>query len=144
MTDPAQLFQGIDAGVARLWQGPATELVAAAAGRPQLWWLRGTRMRSRRGLMDEWAAAAQFPPHFGGTWDALRDALSDLPDGGTFLVLEADQMLQEGSPGELDILLAVLRDSGEDLAPKPFRVIFQAEADAFDALARRLPPHGQR
>jgi hypothetical protein len=88
--------------------------------------------------MDEWAAAAQFPPHFGGTWDALRDALSDLPEGGCFFVLEADQLLQEAPPSEAEILLAVLRDVRDDLAPQPFHLVFQAEPDRFDTLVEGL------
>jgi hypothetical protein len=103
-----------------------------------MWWLRGSRMRTRRGLMDEWAAAAQFPPHFGGTWDALRDALSDLPEGGTFLVLEADQLLQEATPAEALILFSVLRDVREDLAPRPFGLVLQAEPAQYETLVEGL------
>ena len=95
-------------------------------------------MRTRQGLMDEWAAAAQFPPHFGGTWDALRDALSDLPEGGTFLVLEADQLLQDAAPHEAEILLAVLRGVRKDLAPKPFGLVLQAEPDRYATLVQGL------
>jgi hypothetical protein len=95
-------------------------------------------MRTRQGLMDEWAAAAQFPPHFGGTWDALRDALADLPEGGTFLILDADQLLQDGPPGDATTLLAVLREVREDLAPRPFQVILQAEPDRYDTLVEGL------
>jgi hypothetical protein len=88
--------------------------------------------------MDEWAAAAQFPPYFGGTWDALRDALSDLPDGGTFLILEADQLLQDAPPVDGETLLAVLRDVREELAPRLFRVVLQAEPDHYDTLVQGL------
>lgn len=122
----------------RPWLGSAEALVDAAYGHQPLWWLRGSRMRTRRGLMDEWAAAAQFPPHFGGTWDALRDALSDLPEGGMFLILEADQLLQEAPPGDGETLLAVLRDVRGDLAPRPFLLVLQAEPDRFDTLIQGL------
>ncbi len=124
------------------WQGSAAALVDAAAGHAPLWWLRGSRMRTRRGLMDEWAAAAQFPPHFGGTWDALRDALSDLPEGGTFLLLEADQLLQEAPPEDFATLLAVLREVREDLAPRPFRVVLQAEPAHYGTLLQGLQALG--
>jgi hypothetical protein len=99
-------------------------------------------MRTRQELMDEWAAAAQFPPHFGGTWDALRDALADLPEGGTFLVLDAEQLLQEAPPAEAAALWAVLRDVREDLAPKGFRIILQAEPAHFETLAQGLRAMG--
>jgi Barstar (barnase inhibitor) len=124
------------------WRGSADALVDAAIGRTPLWWLRGSRMRTRRGLMDEWAAAAQFPPHFGGTWDALRDALSDLPEGGTFLVLEAEQLLQDSPPEEGQTLLAVLREVRKDLDPSPFQVVLQAEPDRYDTLLEGLRAMG--
>lgn len=125
------------------WQGPAGALVDEAAAHPSCWWLRGSRMRTRRGLMDEWAAAAQFPPHFGGTWDALRDALADLPDGGTFLVLEADQLLQDEPPQAMVALLDILTLVREELAPRPFRLVLQAEGPAFGTLVAGLKALGQ-
>jgi len=88
--------------------------------------------------MDEWAAAAQFPPHFGGTWDALRDALADLPEGGTFLVLEAEQLLQDAPPSDFQTLLGVLREVRKDLAPQPFALILQAEPGHYDTLVEGL------
>ncbi|WP_306590739.1 barstar family protein [Geothrix sp. 21YS21S-4] len=87
--------------------------------------LRGSRMRTRAALMAEWAAAAKFPPHFGGTWDALRDALADLPEGGTFVVREAEQLLADAPPAERATWDAVLRTVAEDLAPRPFRVVLR-------------------
>lgn len=129
-------------GLVQPWRGRAGDLVDAAAGQSPLWWLRASRMRTRQGLMDEWAAAAQFPPHFGGTWDALRDALADLPEGGTFLVLEAEQLLQDAPPAELATLAEVLRAAQEDLQPRAFRLILQAEAGAYDTLVEGLRGSG--
>ena len=113
-----------------VWSGSPSALVdeAPAEGARLLRWLRGSRMRTRAGLMDEWAAAAQFPPHFGGTWDSLRDSLSDLPEGGTFLILEADQLLQDAPPEDGITLMAVLADVAEDLAPQPFHLVLQVES----------------
>lgn len=119
------------------WRGEAG-LLAETRGGPGARWLRGSRMRTKAGLMDEWAAAAQFPPSFGGTWDALRDALSDLPEGGTFLVLEADQLLQEAPPEEASTWMAVMRAAAEDLAPRPLRLVLQAEPAHHDALVEGL------
>lgn len=137
MTNPT-FFTERGAPLIRPWRGTAEALLEAAQGVAPLWWLRGSRMRTKPGLMDEWAAAAQFPPHFGGTWDALRDALADLPTGGTFLVLEAEQWLQEAPPAEAAMLLAVLRDVRNDLAPKPFHLVFQAEPAQYDSLVEGL------
>jgi hypothetical protein len=125
-------------GLIQPWRGSASDLVNAAAGHSPLWWLRGSRMRTRPGLMDEWAAAAQFPPHFGGTWDALRDALADLPEGGTFLILEAEQLLQDAPPDAFETLLEVLREVREDLDPLPFQVVLQAEPSRYDTLVEGL------
>jgi len=136
MTEAA--FPAADGRLIRPWRGSASQLVDLAAGQGAVWWLRGSRMRTRQGLLDEWAAAAQFPPHFGGTWDALRDALADLPEGGTFLVLEADQLLQEAPPEDGAIWLAVMKAVAEDLAPRAFRLILQAEPDRYDLLVEGL------
>ena len=124
--------------LAQPWCGTAEALVEATVGLAPLWWLRGSRMRTKTGLLDEWAAALQFPPHFGATWDAFRDALSDLPEGGTFLVLEAEQLLQDAPPEAAEALWLVLRDAREDLAPKPFRVVLQAEPEGFEILVQGL------
>jgi hypothetical protein len=120
------------------WRGSAENLLEASTDRTPLWWLRGSRMRTKVGLMDEWAAAAQFPPHFGGTWDALRDALSDLPVGGTFLVLEAEQLLQEAPPEAFATLMAVLRGVRDDLAPHPFCLVLQAQPEHYETLIAAL------
>jgi len=118
------------------WRGMAEDLVHLAEGQAR--WLRGSRMRTRRGLMDEWAAVAQFPPHFGGTWDALRDALADLPEGGTFLLLEADQLLQEAPPGDAEVLWSVLKAVQKDLLPRSFHLVLQAEPGAYEVLLEGL------
>ncbi len=120
------------------WFGSAQEALAAAEGQSPLWRLRGSRMRTRTGLLEEWCTATPFPDYFGGTWDALRDALSDLPEGGTFLVLEADQLLQEALPTEFQTLVAVLRDVQEDLDPKPFRLVLQVAPDRYETLVEGL------
>ncbi len=88
--------------------------------------------------MDEWAAAAQFPPHFGGTWDALRDALADLPEGGTFLVLDAEQLLQDAPPEDFRTLVAVLRVVCGDLAPRPFKLVLQSEEEHYGTLVEGI------
>lgn len=136
MTGPSLPAQG--GPLLQPWRGTAEALLEAANRQAPLWWLRGSRLRTKAGLMDEWAAAAQFPPHFGGTWDALRDALADLPEGGTFLVLEAEQLLQDAPPGDFPALLAVLQEVRRDLAPHPFALILQAEPKHYETLIQGL------
>lgn len=122
----------------RPWRGSSRAAAEAGEGQSGIWRLRGSRMRTRQDLMEEWSGAAGFPPHFGGTWDALRDALSDLPEGGTFLVLDADQLLQEASPEEARLLWTVLKAVQEDLRPRPFQLLLQAEGQAYDMLVEGL------
>jgi hypothetical protein len=136
MSDPGQLFRS--GALIQAWQGPASELASAVAGQSATWWLRGSRMRTKAALMDEWAAAAQFPPHFGATWDALRDALAELPEGGTFLVLEAQQLLRDAPPEEATIWLKVMDAVAQDLKPRAFRLILQAGEEAFPTLVEGL------
>jgi hypothetical protein len=128
--------------LAQPWRGSAEDLVEATRGLAPRWWLRGPRMRTKLGLLDECAAAVQFPPHFGGTWDALRDALSDLPEGGTFLVLGADQLLQEAPPAEAEIFWQVLRQAQADLRPKPFHLVLQVGPEGYDTLVEGLRAMG--
>jgi len=136
MTPPP--FAGPGDPLFQPWCGTAKTLLDAAVGQAPLWWLRGSRMRTKQGLLDEWAAAAQFPPHFGSTWDALRDALSDLPEGGTFLILDADQLLQEAPPQEGLAWVAVMAAAQEDLLPRGFHLVLQAEAPRYEALVQGL------
>ncbi|GLH73237.1 hypothetical protein GETHLI_17390 [Geothrix limicola] len=126
----------------RPWCGSTGALRAALGNRTGQGWLHGSRMRTRQGLMDEWAVAAGFPSYFGGTWDGLRDCLSDLPEGGVFLVLEADQLLQDAPPEEVATLWRVLEDVREDLAPRPFWVVLQAEPGRYETLVEGLRAMG--
>ena len=117
------------AGPVLPWPGPVDAEALSALFPGPLWTLRGTHMETRDALLAEWAAGAGFPPHFGGTWDAFRDALADLPEGGTFLILDAEHLLQEAPPSAGAIWLAVLAAVSEDLAPRPFRVLLHAGPD---------------
>ncbi len=124
--------------LAQPWRGSAEALAEATIGLTPLWRLRGSRMRTKRALLDEWAAALQFPPHFGGTWDALRDALADLPEGGIFLVLAAEQVLQDAPPDASGAFWSVLRQVQQDLHPKRFRLVLQVEPEGYDTLVEGL------
>jgi hypothetical protein len=124
--------------LAQPWRGSAVDLEVAAAGLAPRWWLRGAHMRTKASLLEEWAAALQLPPYFGGTWDALRDALSDLPEGGTLLVLGADQLLQDAPPEEAGTFWSVLQQVQADLRPKPFHLVLQVETEGYDTLLEGL------
>jgi len=124
------------------WPGPVAAEALAALFPGPLWTLRGAHMTTRNALLAELAAAAGFPSHFGGTWDAFRDALADLPEGGTFLILEADRLLQEAPPSAGTTWLAVLAVVAEDLAPRPFRVLLHTEPDKLPELEAGLRAMG--
>jgi hypothetical protein len=77
--------------------------------------LDGRRCRTKRALLDEAARALEFPPHFGRTWDALEDCLTDLswlPGTGYRLVITAADRLLARSPADYATLLALLEDVG--------------------------------
>lgn len=62
--------------------------------------LRGGRCVTKRGLMQEWGAALQFPYYFGENWDAFEECVNDLgwlPARGYILaVTHAERLLGEG------------------------------------------------
>jgi len=132
------------------WKGTAADLAdEVRALEPlerrgiRLRWLRGSRMGTKAGLLEEWAAAAQFPPYFGGTWDAFRDALSDLPgEGAVFFLLEAGRILREAPPGDGETFLAILGEAADEAASRPFHVILQAEEADYDTLLEGLRAQG--
>jgi hypothetical protein len=124
------------------WRGSSEACALAFTDRHPRWILRGERLRTKVDLMVEWATAVPFPAHFGATWDALRDALADLPAGGTFLVLEAHQLLQDAPPEEARNLIEVLREVGEDLAPRSFQLVLQAEEACYGTMIEGLERMG--
>jgi hypothetical protein len=105
--------------------------------RPFIGSLRGEKMRGRQGVFDQFGALFQFPPYFGGNWNAFRDCVADLDwlraDAFFLVVLDAEQLLVEGEVDEVGLLLEILRDAAESMSqltsfgpPKPFRVFLHA------------------
>ena len=133
-----------------VWRGPTEALaqdLRTFQARPGclagLRWLRGSRMRTKPGLLEEWAAAAQFQPTFGGNWDAFRDALSD-HDGPGFVVFDAAQMLQDAPLDEFCTFYAILAEVAGSAFPRPFHLVLQADAGAHEALIQDLRALGLR
>ena len=77
--------------------------------------LDGRRCRTKRALLAELARALEFPAHFGRTWDALEDCLTDLdwlPGAGYCLVVHAaDRLLARDETGYATFV-ALLQDVG--------------------------------
>ena len=105
--------------------------------------VRGTRMGTVRGVLDEFAAALQFPYYFGGNKDAFDECMRELDetlgvaDGYVVLVRDAAALLSE-QPGELAWLADALAFHAEHWAGVgvAFRVLLHAEPGAERALAR--------
>jgi len=75
----------------------------------------GRRGRTKRALLDELARVLEFPAHFGRTWDALEDCLTDLgwlPGAGYRLIVRAADRVLARDPAGYATLVAVLADVG--------------------------------
>lgn len=80
-----------------------------------VWTLDGRRCRTKRALLDELARVLGFPAHFGRTWDALEDCLTDLdwlPGDGYGLVIMSAHRLLARDPAEYATFVALLEDVG--------------------------------
>jgi RNAse (barnase) inhibitor barstar len=90
-------------------------------------------------LMQGFADAFAFPPHFGHNWDALADCLADLdwlPAEGYVLTLENPGPLRDAEPDDYAILVSVLEgacDAWRDHG-RPFWAFLALPDDQFDAL----------
>lgn len=71
--------------------------------------------RGKAELLARMAAALEFPPTFGGNWDALSDCLRDLgwlaPARGTLLLFEHAVDLRDAAEPAFDALLDILEDA---------------------------------
>ena len=141
---------------------------AGAAADAALGWLeagltvrtvRGAKMRSTVALMDEVAAALQFPHYFGGNWAALDECLADmewlLPSKGIVLVVrDAGQVLVDDLVEELEAFVTALRNASNEYAESvelgeawdrpavPFHVVLLAPGEASADTARRWAAAG--
>ena len=116
---------------------------------------QGSRMRTKAGLFQEFAAALQFPYYFGNNWDALHDCLEDLQwlpaDGYVLFLSDSAQLLAEDH-NAVTILLQVLAQAAEYWATpmtaehkevrnrqaKPFHVVFNCLSEQETAMRDKL------
>lgn len=101
--------------------------------------LRGWKMRTVQGLMDEFAAALQFFDGFGENWGALEDCLmwmdEWLPAEAYVLVVEKSEELLADEPGDLGDFLATIQTVGESWSqPVEFPSQFRRDARPFHLL----------
>jgi hypothetical protein len=81
--------------------------------------VRGWACRDTDSLFSEFAAALEFPPYFGRNWPAFRECVSDLDwltmdEGLIILIHNADQVLKNESPFELENLVGALKSAAHD------------------------------
>ena len=110
--------------------------------------LDGRRCRTKRALLGEAARVLGFPAHFGQTWDAFEDCLTDLewlPGAGYRVVVAAADRLLARDPAAYATLVALLEDVGRAWATGatghpgrgtvPFHTVLVIPADRLDARA---------
>lgn len=102
-------------------------------------WLRGSRMRTKAALLDEFAAVLQFPSGMGMNWDGFDECLNDLEwlegDAAAFFIFDADQILADAPPDDQAAFFEILDAEGD----VPFHLVLQsAEADTLLAGLRAM------
>ncbi len=111
--------------------------------------LRGTEMRARDDVFEQFATLLQFPRHFGGNWNAFIDCINDLDwlcaRGIAIIILDAVHVCDEADADELSLLLRLLADAGRRWAEPnelreslPFHVVLHAAPSDSPALHRRM------
>lgn len=121
--------------------------------------LRGRKMRTLQGVMDEVGAALQFPSYFGENWPALDECLSDLEwmlPAVAFVVLiqDSEQVLVDDDGAKLQTFVEIFADAmstfaepialGEtwDRPAVPFHLVLQTEADSEKSVLLRWTTAG--
>ena len=98
--------------------------------------IRGEKATTKADLFDEFAAALQFPIHFGHNWDALADSLTDLDWLGVafgyyVVIWNADKFLA-GDAESLQTFSSIVQDTNvtwTNSQRKPFKVVLQVAED---------------
>ena len=145
--------------------GSSGEIATAVAG-----WLtsglavrvvRGRKMRSRGGLFDEFAAAFQYPLHFGENMDAFDECIAELEgvsagEGFVVVIVEPEQVLVEDAAAVFNWLTQSLAAAAEkwalpvalgewwDRDAVPFHIVLACDSEHSDAVANRWSAVGCR
>lgn len=85
-------------------------------------------------MLERFATALRFPPHFGANWDALNDCLCDLDwlsGKGLVLILTGATVFAESYAEEFQTAIDILNDAAAYWRErkKPFWVLLEAQAD---------------
>ncbi|TLF56048.1 barstar family protein [Nocardia cyriacigeorgica] len=138
--EPAPVFGALDVGAPE-FSGVRQQAPSGYRVRE----LRGTKMRTVAGVLDEFAAALQFPYYFGGNKDAFDDCLRDLDDclgsaeGYVVVIRDADQVLAD-APQERAWLAAALSETADYWWRREivFRVVVQGEPEGLPTIGLHL------
>lgn len=119
--------------------------------------LRGERMGTKAEVMNEFAAALQFPEYFGHNWDALDECLSDLewlPAAGYVLEIQRAGITLIADDGEFHNMLSLFDSIGRewsqpievgeywDRPSRPFHVLLWEDQRGFGRLVQRAERTG--
>jgi Barstar (barnase inhibitor) len=147
-----------------LFEGDSGAIYSAVSGwsdaRLTVRRVRGSKMRTSRGLFDEVAAALQFPDYFGENWDAFNECIAELDmlpagEGYVIVITEPGQVLAE-TRRELALFAASLTsaaktwgqaiDLGEwwDRPAVPFHVVLAGIGEDLNCAARRWSAAGAK
>ncbi|XIH15175.1 hypothetical protein C1N83_20805 [Priestia aryabhattai] len=114
--------------------------------------IRGKKCRNITGLMDEWAAALQFPDYFGENWAAFDECLNDLdwlPADKYILFIMDAHLIFKGKKKTFEILIDILKNTIQEWTegryydsfptePTPFHIIFQCSDIHKEIFQKRL------
>ncbi|HWC22836.1 MAG TPA: barstar family protein [Flexivirga sp.] len=115
--------------------------------------VRGRKMRTVEGLLDEFAAALQFPLYFGENEDAFNECIAELEtlpagEGYVVTVTEPDQVLGDEDIAALGWLVRSLTSAAEEWARPvelgewwdrpavPFHLVLAGEREHVESAAR--------
>ena len=105
--------------------------------------VRGSRCDTKAHTLREWAAALQFPGHFGDNWDAFEDCINDLgwlhAERAVAVITHADEMLPR-SAKEFALLMSILTAAQDGGA---LRVVLHCEPGHTASLRKRMAGPGK-
>jgi hypothetical protein len=110
--------------------------------------VRGRRATTKAALLDECAAALQFPLYFGENWDALHDCLGDLDwlnvEALVLIIADTSHLLARASAEEFQQFFRILeeaakhwRQPGGSTKGRPYHVVLHAAPGEETALLSR-------
>lgn len=163
MTDPRPLMKVDDRLRPLLMEADRTAVSAAVTGWRQAGLtarvVRGRKMRTIRGLMDEFAAALQFPLYFGENEDAFDECIRELEGlapaaGFVVTITDPDKVLRDDSDDALRWLVRSLAHAAEewgrpvdlgewwDRPAVPFHVVLAGESSTLETAERHWAKAG--